>query len=78
MGGKPVAILLECNYRRRFWLSRNYKRFVDRWHTAEKCGVAIIVEITKVMPKGTLDKIVVITAGIGFIEDENWIFKTLP
>jgi len=39
--------------------------------TAKQTNVAIIAGDTKVMPKGTLDQIVVITSGIGIIENDD-------
>ncbi|HUT79919.1 MAG TPA: hydrogenase expression/formation protein HypE [Candidatus Bathyarchaeia archaeon] len=71
MGGKPIAILSSIIIEEGFPV-KDLQRIVDSLaETAEDNNVAIIAGDTKVMPRGTLDKIVIITAGIGIIEDES-------
>lgn len=71
MGGRPIAILSSLIIEEGFPI-KDLQRIVDSMaKTAKECNVAIIAGDTKVMPKGTLDQIVVITSGIGIIESED-------
>ncbi len=71
MGGKPLAILSSLIIEEGFPV-KDLQRIVDSLaKTAEDNNVAIIAGDTKVMPRGTLDKMIVTTAGIGIIEDET-------
>ncbi|MHA1221145.1 MAG: hydrogenase expression/formation protein HypE [Candidatus Heimdallarchaeota archaeon] len=71
MGGMPLAILSSIIIEEGFPI-KDLKKIVDSLaYTAEKNNVAIIAGDTKVMPRGTLDKIIIVTAGIGIIEDDT-------
>lgn len=71
MGGKPIAILSSIIIEEGFPI-KSLKKIVDSIaKTAEENNVAIIAGDTKVMPRGTLDEMIVVTAGIGIIEDGN-------
>ncbi|HUU77516.1 MAG TPA: hydrogenase expression/formation protein HypE [candidate division Zixibacteria bacterium] len=71
MGGRPIAILSSLIIEEGFPI-KDLQRIVDSMaKTAKECNVAIIAGDTKVMPKGTLDQMVVITSGIGIIESED-------
>ncbi len=71
MGGKPIAILSSIIVEEGFPM-KDLQKIVDSIaSTAEKNGVAIIAGDTKVMPRGTLDQMIVVTAGIGIIESED-------
>ena len=71
MGGKPIAILSSLIIEEGFPVKKLQKIVNSMAQTAKECNVAIIAGDTKVMPKGTLDEIIVITSGVGIIEDEN-------
>jgi hydrogenase expression/formation protein HypE len=71
MGGKPIAILSSLIIEEGFPIEK-LKKIVDSMaKTAEENNVAIIAGDTKVMPVGTLDEMVITTAGIGIIEDDT-------
>ncbi len=71
MGGKPLAILSSIIIEEGFPV-KNLQKIVDSLaKTAEENGVAIIAGDTKVMPRGTLDEMIIVTAGIGVIEDDK-------
>ncbi len=71
MGGKPLAILSSIIVEEGFPI-KDLQKIVDSIAaTAEKNNVAIVAGDTKVMPRGTLDQIIVVTAGIGIIESED-------
>ncbi|NHJ03256.1 MAG: hydrogenase expression/formation protein HypE [Candidatus Heimdallarchaeota archaeon] len=71
MGGRPIAILSSLIIEEGFPI-KDLQRIVDSMaKTAKECNIAIIAGDTKVMPRGTLDKIVVITSGIGIIESDD-------
>ena len=71
MGGKPLAILSSIIVEEGFPM-KDLQRIVDSIaETAEKNGVAIVAGDTKVMPRGTLDQMIVVTAGIGIIESDD-------
>ncbi|MBN1328866.1 MAG: hydrogenase expression/formation protein HypE [Candidatus Heimdallarchaeota archaeon] len=71
MGGKPIAILSSIIIEEGFPI-KDLQLIVDSLaKTAVDNNVAIIAGDTKVMPRGTLDKMVVTTAGIGIIEDDT-------
>ncbi|NHJ32530.1 MAG: hydrogenase expression/formation protein HypE [Asgard group archaeon] len=68
MGGKPIAILSSIIVEEGFPM-KDLQKIVDSIaKTAEKNEVAIVAGDTKVMPRGTLDQMIVVTAGIGIIE----------
>ncbi|MHA1123077.1 MAG: AIR synthase related protein, partial [Candidatus Heimdallarchaeota archaeon] len=71
MGGKPIAILSSIIVEEGFPI-KDLQKIVDSIaSTAEKNNVAIVAGDTKVMPRGTLDQMIVVTAGIGIIESED-------
>ncbi len=71
MGGKPIAILSSLIIEEGFAV-KDLQKIVDSMaETAKQANVAIVAGDTKVMPKGTLDQIVVITSGIGIIENDD-------
>ena len=71
MGGKPLAILSSIIVEEGFPI-KDLQKIVDSIaETAEKNNVAIVAGDTKVMPRGTLDQMIVVTAGIGIIESEE-------
>ncbi|MBK5114206.1 MAG: hydrogenase expression/formation protein HypE [Candidatus Heimdallarchaeota archaeon] len=71
MGGKPIAILSSIIVEEGFPM-KDLQKIVDSIaETADKNGVAIIAGDTKVMPRGTLDQMIVVTAGIGIIESDD-------
>ncbi|MFW9921717.1 MAG: hydrogenase expression/formation protein HypE [Candidatus Thorarchaeota archaeon] len=71
MGGKPIAILSSLIIEEGFPI-KDLQRIVDSMAiTAKDSNVAIIAGDTKVMPKGTLDQMIIVTAGIGLIESED-------
>ncbi|MHA1531981.1 MAG: hydrogenase expression/formation protein HypE, partial [Candidatus Heimdallarchaeota archaeon] len=71
MGGKPLAILSSIIVEEGFPI-KDLQKIVDSIaSTAEKNNVAIVAGDTKVMPRGTLDQMIVVTAGIGIIESED-------
>ncbi|MCK5158729.1 MAG: hydrogenase expression/formation protein HypE, partial [Candidatus Heimdallarchaeota archaeon] len=71
MGGKPIAILSSIIVEEGFPI-KDLQKIVDSIaETAEKNNVAIVAGDTKVMPRGTLDQMIVVTAGIGIIESEE-------
>ncbi len=71
MGGKPIAILSSIIVEEGFPM-KDLQKIVDSIaKTAEKNNVAIVAGDTKVMPRGTLDQMIVVTAGIGIIESEE-------
>ena len=71
MGGKPIAILSSIIVEEGFPM-KDLQKIVDSIaETAEKNNVAIVAGDTKVMPRGTLDQMIVVTAGIGIIESEE-------
>ncbi len=71
MGGKPIAILSSIIVEEGFPM-KDLQKIVDSIaETAEKNNVAIVAGDTKVMPRGTLDQMIVVTAGIGIIESDD-------
>lgn len=71
MGGKPLAILSSIIVEEGFPI-KDLQKIVDSIAaTAEKNNVAIVAGDTKVMPRGTLDQMIVVTAGIGIIESDD-------
>lgn len=71
MGGKPLAILSSLIIEEGFPIKKLQKIVDSMAETAKEANVAIIAGDTKVMPRGTLDEMVVITSGIGIIESED-------
>jgi len=71
MGAKPLAILSSIIIEEGFPIKKLQQIVDSLAKTAEENGVAIIAGDTKVMPRGTLDEMVIVTAGIGIIEDDN-------
>ncbi|NHJ49544.1 MAG: hydrogenase expression/formation protein HypE [Asgard group archaeon] len=71
MGGKPIAILSSIIIEEGFPVEKLIKIVDSIAKTAEESNVAIIAGDTKVMPVGTLDEMIVVTAGIGIIEDDS-------
>lgn len=71
MGGEPLAILSSIIVEEGFPIE-TFQQIVDSMaEEADKNNVAIIAGDTKVMPRGTLDKMVIVTSGIGIIESET-------
>ncbi|MBD3191708.1 MAG: hydrogenase expression/formation protein HypE [Candidatus Heimdallarchaeota archaeon] len=71
MGGKPLAILSSIIVEEGFPIE-TFQQIVDSMaEEAYKNNVAIIAGDTKVMPRGTLDQMIVVTSGIGIIEFEE-------
>ena len=71
MGGKPIAILSSLIIEEGFPI-KDLQRIVDSMaKTAADEGVAIIAGDTKVMPKNTLDQMVIVTAAIGIMYSEE-------
>lgn len=65
MGGEPIALSLAIVMEEGFPLS-DLEKIVDSIKkTAEEAGVHIVTGDTKVMEKGSLDKIIINTTGIG-------------
>ncbi|MCF2142691.1 MAG: hydrogenase expression/formation protein HypE [Candidatus Heimdallarchaeota archaeon] len=71
MGAKPLAILSSIIIEEGFPVKKLQKIIDSLAKTAEENQVAIIAGDTKVMPRGTIDEMVITTAGIGIIEDEQ-------
>ena len=71
MGGKPIAILSSIIIEEGLPIDDLIKIVDSIAKTAKENNVAIIAGDTKVMPRGTLDKMIVVTAGIGIIESED-------
>ncbi len=71
MGAKPLAILSSIIIEEGFPVKKLQAIIDSLAKTAEENQVAIIAGDTKVMPRGTIDEMVITTAGIGFIEDEQ-------
>jgi len=71
MGARPIAILSSIIIEEGFPIKK-LQRIVDSLaKTAQEHNVAVIAGDTKVMPRGTLDEIIVVTSGIGIIESEE-------
>ena len=71
MGAKPIAILSSVIIEEGFAV-KDLQKIVDSMaKTASEENIAIIAGDTKVMPRGTLDQMIVTTAGIGIIESEE-------
>ncbi len=65
MGAKPIAMTDAIMAEEGFPVE-DFKKILDSINdVVVKCNVAIIAGDTKIMPKGTLDKIVIATTGIG-------------
>ncbi|OLS13025.1 MAG: hydrogenase maturation factor HypE [Promethearchaeota archaeon CR_4] len=65
MGAHPIAltsaVIVEEGMR-----AKNLREIMDSFnHTAAEAGVAVITGDTKVMPKGTLQEMIIVTTGIG-------------
>jgi hydrogenase expression/formation protein HypE len=71
MGGKPIAILSSIIVEEGFPI-KDLQKIVDSMaQTAETCQVPIIAGDTKVMPRGTLDGMIIVTSGIGILEKKT-------
>lgn len=71
MGAEPIAILSSIIVEEGFPIKK-LKKIVDSMASnAESCNVAIIAGDTKVMPRGTLDQMIIVTSGIGIIASET-------
>ena len=68
MGAKPMAITSIIILEEGFSIDTLEKIINSFNYTAREAGVAIIAGDTKVMPRGSLDKIIIATTGIGLKE----------
>jgi hydrogenase expression/formation protein HypE len=71
MGAKPLAILSSLIIEEGYPIKKLKKITSSLAREAEKNNVAIIAGDTKVMPNGTLDEMIIVTTGIGIIEDKE-------
>ncbi|MHA1150653.1 MAG: hydrogenase expression/formation protein HypE [Promethearchaeota archaeon] len=77
MGAEPLALTSIIIMEEGFEFQKLEKLITSFNSTAEKAGIAIIAGDTKVMPRGTLNEIIMATTGIGLkdkaitIEDKN-------
>ncbi|MEA2069859.1 MAG: hydrogenase expression/formation protein HypE [Asgard group archaeon] len=71
MGAKPIGILSSIIVEEGYPIKNLQQITQSMAKTAEECKVAIIGGDTKVMPKGTLDKMVIVTTGIGILNEKN-------
>jgi hydrogenase expression/formation protein HypE len=71
MGAEPVAILDAIICEEGFPLENLRKIIASMNYTAKEAGVAIIAGDFKVMPKGSLDNLVVATTGIGILKGKR-------
>jgi hydrogenase expression/formation protein HypE len=70
MGAKPLALTSMIIIEEGFEFN-NLEKIINSMNSiAEKANIAIIAGDTKVMPKGTLNEIIIATTGIG-IKDKN-------
>ncbi len=73
MGAKPIAMTDAIIVEEGFPVEQLKLILESINEVAEKCDVAIIAGDTKIMPKNSLDKIVVATTGIGVVKRGNLI-----
>lgn len=73
MGAKPLAFLDTIVVEEGFPVDKLYEIVKSMVDVLEKENIALIGGDFKVMPKGSLDKIVISTTGIGFVSEENLI-----
>ncbi|MHA1738152.1 MAG: hydrogenase expression/formation protein HypE [Candidatus Heimdallarchaeota archaeon] len=71
MGAKPIAILSSVIIEEGFPIKKLQKVVDSLANTAKENNVAVIAGDTKVMPRGTLDEIIVVTSGLGIIESDE-------
>ncbi|MHA1127078.1 MAG: hydrogenase expression/formation protein HypE [Candidatus Heimdallarchaeota archaeon] len=71
MGAKPIAILSSIIIEEGFPIKKLQKVVDSIANTAKENNVAVIAGDTKVMPRGTLDEIIVVTSGLGIIESDE-------
>jgi len=71
MGAKPIAILSSIIIEEGFSIKKLQKIVDSIANTAKENNVAVIAGDTKVMPRGTLDEIIVVTSGLGIIESDD-------
>ncbi|RLE94302.1 MAG: hydrogenase expression/formation protein HypE [Thermoprotei archaeon] len=73
MGAKPLAFLDTIVVEEGFPLDKLYEIVKSMVDVLEKKNIALIGGDFKVMPRGSLDKIVISTTGVGFVSKENLI-----
>jgi hydrogenase expression/formation protein HypE len=71
MGAEPVAILDSIIVEEGFPMENLRKVIISMNETAKEANVAIIAGDFKVMPKGSLDQMVISTAGIGVLKGKR-------
>ncbi len=71
MGAKPIAILSSVIIEEGFPIKKLQMVVDSIANTAKENNVAVIAGDTKVMPRGTLDEIIVVTSGLGIIESDE-------
>jgi hydrogenase expression/formation protein HypE len=71
MGAKPVAILNAIVVEEGFPMAQLRKIVESMNEAAKEAGVAMIAGDFKVMPRGSLDRLIISTAGIGVLEGKR-------